>query len=96
MWGRGETMATHLHTFWQCPLLDNLWKSIFTTVNKVLDDPLIAILWMKPDVINSRKRTYLLQILTAAKKAITIRWPIHTHTHTCAERLTILRNICTI
>ncbi len=54
-------MATHLHIFWQCPLLDNFWKLIFTTVNKVLDvelvrDPLIAFLGIKPVVIRSRKK----------------------------------------
>uniref|UniRef100_A0A8C1HQQ8 Uncharacterized protein n=2 Tax=Cyprinus carpio TaxID=7962 RepID=A0A8C1HQQ8_CYPCA len=66
--GCGETMATHSHIFWQCPLLDNFWKSIFTYINKVLNvdlirDPLIAILGIKPVVIHSRKKMYLLQIL---------------------------------
>ncbi len=78
--GCGETIANYSHIFWQCPLLDNFWKSIFAIVNKALQielprDPLIAILGMKPEVILNRKMMYILQIvLIAAKKAITLRW----------------------
>jgi hypothetical protein len=32
----GETMATHSHIFWQCPLLENIWQSVFAYINKVL------------------------------------------------------------
>ena len=76
----GETMATHSHIFWQCPLLENIWQSVFAYINKVLNvelirDPLIAILGMKPVVIHCRKDMYLLQILlVAANKTITIKW----------------------
>uniref|UniRef100_A0A3P8XXY2 Reverse transcriptase zinc-binding domain-containing protein n=1 Tax=Esox lucius TaxID=8010 RepID=A0A3P8XXY2_ESOLU len=78
--GCGETRATHSHIFWQCPMLDNFWKSIFTYINKVMNvelirDPLVAILGVKPVGVHSRKNMYLLQILLiAAKKAITIKW----------------------
>ena len=91
-------MPTHSHIFWQCPLLDDFWKSIFTFINKVLNvkmlrDPLVAILGMKPVVIHSRKKMYLLQILLlAAKKTIKIKWLKKESTNQ-AEWLTILRNI---
>lgn len=99
--GCGETMATHSHIFWQCPLLDNFWKSIFTYINKVLNvdlirDPLIAILGIKPVVIHSGKKMHLLQILLiAAKKAITIKW-FKNESPNQAEWLTNLRNIYTM
>ena len=97
----GETMATHSHIFWQCPLLDNFWKSVFAYINYVLNvelirDPQVAILWIKPVVIHSRKNMYLLQILmVAAKKTITIKW-LKKESPNQAEWLTILRNIYTM
>uniref|UniRef100_A0A3P9APB4 Uncharacterized protein n=1 Tax=Esox lucius TaxID=8010 RepID=A0A3P9APB4_ESOLU len=75
-----ETRATHSHIFWQFPLLDNFWKSIFTYISKVMNvelirDPLVAILGVKPVGVHSRKKMYLLQmLLIAAKKAISIKW----------------------
>lgn len=61
----------------------------------LIRDPLIAILGIKPVVIHSRKKMYLLQILLiAAKKAITIKWLKKKPNQ--AEWLTILRNIYTM
>ena len=66
-------MEIHLHICWQCPLLDNFWKWIFTTVNRVLNvelvrDPLIANPGMKPQVIYNMKG---FQILVTVEKETT-------------------------
>ena len=76
----GAHIGNHLHIFWACPKLRPFWDEVYKVLAVVFHvnipkDPLIAVLGVKPQVIEGRATNYLLQILlTAAIKCITINW----------------------
>ena len=76
----GAHIGNHLHIFWACPKLRSFWDEVYKVLAVVFHanipkDPLIAVLVVKPQVIERRATNYLLQILlTAAIKCITINW----------------------
>ena len=76
----GDESVNHTHVFWKCPILDNFWREIFDSLDKIFSsqlpsNPLLEILGALPETEMNRKKTYLLHILlTAARKAITLNW----------------------
>lgn len=65
-------IGNHLHIFWSCSKLKQLWEEIFQVLKEVFNldipqDPQIALLELRPEGIEGRATNYLLQIsLTAA------------------------------
>ena len=66
--------------FWSCPKLTLYWREISKAMGEmfgrdIAQDPMVMMLGVVPEGIESRAEKYLFHILlTAALKCITIRW----------------------
>lgn len=64
----GEQSADHLHVFWRCPALNEFWKEIFDSIDKIFNcwmerGLLLAILGAVQEEVMSKKNIYLLLLL---------------------------------
>lgn len=76
---RHDALGTHLHIWWDCPLVwfrdsGNPYYTCFPESSTLIPDPSVALLNLKPANISHRQLKPLLQITTAAKQTIAKAW----------------------
>ena len=83
------TEGTYFHTWWTCPIVQKFWDKIFKMVNavtklRILPDPKLALLNLKPINLTHTHFKLLTQLFTAAKQTIAKAWktPILSTTET--------------